>query len=370
MLMLASLGSGVAGAMSLNDFYSANDINFYDKNASASGSACGGSDLSGSAPASLTGASNEEKVWNYFNARGLSDVAIAGVMGNIAQESGFDPFKHEAGGGGGWGLIQWTPATAFDGNKVADTPATVVAGASSGDNDLYLLWELNAVWNRGGDGFWQKLNTEASVGDRATIEALPYGQVYNKDAEGKGSTLVFHNKVVISGDYNTDPIPSGHGDFRKRVDAASGYLAKYGGTGCKTSDGIKAVSIAKAELDAWNSGQQQSSSKYGAGSGVPWCGYFAGWVMTQAGSAAAQYVDPSVPTIVDNAKAGKGGMVWHLAGEGYVPQPGDLTVESWNGQTMSHVNIYIGGGQIIGGNQEGAVTQRGAMNTYGYVQMP
>lgn len=45
----------------------------------------------------LSGNGNEEKVWNYFataNIAGVSDNAavIAGIMGNLQQESGFDPF--------------------------------------------------------------------------------------------------------------------------------------------------------------------------------------------------------------------------------------------------------------------------------------
>lgn len=49
----------------------------------------------------LSGSSNEEKMWNYFTQyRNLSEITTAGVMGNIKQESGFDPFKGEAGGGG------------------------------------------------------------------------------------------------------------------------------------------------------------------------------------------------------------------------------------------------------------------------------
>lgn len=67
---------------------------------------------------SLTGSDNEEKVWNFFKSKGLGDHQVAGIMGNIAEESAFDPTKVEGGsqsetppGSGGWGLIQWTPGT-------------------------------------------------------------------------------------------------------------------------------------------------------------------------------------------------------------------------------------------------------------------
>lgn len=36
----------------------------------------------------LTGSTNEEKVWNYLKAKGLSDYACAGFCGNFYAESG------------------------------------------------------------------------------------------------------------------------------------------------------------------------------------------------------------------------------------------------------------------------------------------
>lgn len=39
----------------------------------------------------LTGKSNEEKIWNYLIARGLSKCGAAGLMGNIYAESALKP---------------------------------------------------------------------------------------------------------------------------------------------------------------------------------------------------------------------------------------------------------------------------------------
>ena len=36
----------------------------------------------------LTGANNAEQIWNYLKSQGFSDAGIAGIMGNLAQESG------------------------------------------------------------------------------------------------------------------------------------------------------------------------------------------------------------------------------------------------------------------------------------------
>jgi hypothetical protein len=82
---------------------------------SPSGSCC-----STASSATLTGKDNEEKTWNFLKASGdLSDAQIAGVMGNLQQESSFNPELNEngsgntqtqplTGGADGWGLAQWT----------------------------------------------------------------------------------------------------------------------------------------------------------------------------------------------------------------------------------------------------------------------
>ena len=39
----------------------------------------------------LTGKTNEEKIWNYLKAQGLTDCGCAGLMGNLYAESGLIP---------------------------------------------------------------------------------------------------------------------------------------------------------------------------------------------------------------------------------------------------------------------------------------
>jgi len=53
----------------------------------------------------LTG--NEQKIMQYFMDKGLTRAQAAGIVGNIHQESGGDPNKHQNGGGPGYGLAQW-----------------------------------------------------------------------------------------------------------------------------------------------------------------------------------------------------------------------------------------------------------------------
>jgi hypothetical protein len=49
----------------------------------------------------LSGSSNAEKIWNFFKGKGLSTGAIAGIMGNLQQESSLNP------GVNADGLAQW-----------------------------------------------------------------------------------------------------------------------------------------------------------------------------------------------------------------------------------------------------------------------
>lgn len=57
---------------------------------------------------SLYGDTIEEQVWFALRDAGYSEYAVAGVMGNIYAESGFDATLIEAGNGIGFGLIQWS----------------------------------------------------------------------------------------------------------------------------------------------------------------------------------------------------------------------------------------------------------------------
>ncbi|EKI4463979.1 phage tail tape measure protein [Staphylococcus pseudintermedius] len=53
------------------------------------------------------GSTTQEKVWNYLRGKGLSEHAVAGIMGNIERESRFIPNAKEP-DGTGIGLVQWS----------------------------------------------------------------------------------------------------------------------------------------------------------------------------------------------------------------------------------------------------------------------
>ena len=52
---------------------------------------------------------NARFIANFFRNKGWTLQAICGMLGNMQAESGIIADKHENGGGGGYGLVQWTP---------------------------------------------------------------------------------------------------------------------------------------------------------------------------------------------------------------------------------------------------------------------
>lgn len=52
---------------------------------------------------------NANIVINTLRTWGYDDRTIAGILGNMQNESSINPERIEEGGGGGYGLVQWTP---------------------------------------------------------------------------------------------------------------------------------------------------------------------------------------------------------------------------------------------------------------------
>ena len=52
---------------------------------------------------------NANIIINYYRGQGLDECTIAAILGNMQAESTLSPALNERGGGGGYGLVQWTP---------------------------------------------------------------------------------------------------------------------------------------------------------------------------------------------------------------------------------------------------------------------
>jgi hypothetical protein len=149
------------------EFYSSNDILFYDPCANVcSASATGGAGV----VSALRGANNGEKIFNFWVDAGFTAQQSAGITGSMKHEGGFSPFRQEmskAWPAGGWGIAQFTfdpgqrgSAKAFVSNAigadlfnqyykndfggaVAESNGFVPTGVPVDVNDKFLLAELN-----------------------------------------------------------------------------------------------------------------------------------------------------------------------------------------------------------------------------------
>ena len=55
---------------------------------------------------------NANEFYGYFNSKGFTIESVAGMLGNLQQESNINPgMKQTASTSSGWGLIQWTPSS-------------------------------------------------------------------------------------------------------------------------------------------------------------------------------------------------------------------------------------------------------------------
>lgn len=142
-------------------------VYFYDPDAlnciprsSIPGADTGGGGTGGQGDLMLSGSSSSEKVWNYIVGLGISGLsdraeAIAGVLGNMSVESGFNPFIQNS--IGCTGIIQWCRGSWNDGffsymrNKgFSDYFGTSSASASVINDGI--LAELDFLFKDGSGG--------------------------------------------------------------------------------------------------------------------------------------------------------------------------------------------------------------------------
>jgi len=208
-------------------------IDYYDVSSGGEGGSC--------SSLNLTGSDNEEKTWNYFKGRGLTDQQVAGIMGNIEVESAFNPEIMQKGGTSqnpadadplGWGLIQWTP-----GSKVINMAQQ--AGVST---PIYLLGsQLDLIWQHMHNN--PVVTQPFSMSDFTNIQDEKQAAAYFRDHIEGGA----------------DP-----GEVREKD--ATEILAKYGGSnspggapsGCDTASAGACKIAYKAEYS-----QQQLKQIFG-----------------------------------------------------------------------------------------------------------
>ncbi|WP_298029647.1 phage tail tip lysozyme [uncultured Dysosmobacter sp.] len=163
----------------------------------------------------LTGTTNEQKIWNYLIAKGLSPCGAAGLMGNIQAESGFSStnlqntyekklgytdatytaavdngsytnFIHD---GAGYGLCQWT----FWSLKQALLAYAKSAGRSVGDLEMQLDYLLESL--AGYKGLLDLLKTTDTVKAASDAVLLNYERPADQGETAKAKRAGFGQAI-------------------------------------------------------------------------------------------------------------------------------------------------------------------------------
>ena len=234
--------SAVSPVVALNkdeyNRYAQNSIYFYDPDGDCIPREGGGGGGEGGGEGKiLPGNSRIEKIWNYIAKHapgGISDKPeiIAGILGNMQQESGFDPFIRN--NGGCLGLIQWCPLhISFHSqmkskgyNKYYHKTGTQPVTNDESIIDAAIEFELDFLFN---SGDWQSFlnGINAPQNKTGASGARAYADLFLIKVErGVGGSGTIEDPGVRA------IAPSKrYQDAEKRRDYAEEIFNKYGGGG-------------------------------------------------------------------------------------------------------------------------------------------
>ena len=320
----------------------------------------------------LTGKTNEEKIWNYLAAAGLTACGAAGLMGNLYAESGLVPanlqntyekklgytdatytaavdsgaYTNFAKDGAGYGLAQWTYHT----RKAALLAFAKVAGKSVGDLETqldFLVHELRESYKlvhyvlvtatdvkTASNVVLLQFERPANQGEAVKQKRAQYGQVYY-DRYAKGDAMTEQEMRA------------------KVVSIAQSYI------GCNERDGSH-----KKIIDLYNS-HRPLARGYAVKYTDAWCSTFASAVAIQAGLTS---IIPTECGCQKHIELFKKLGSWQ-ENDAHVPSPGDYIFYDWqdsgvgdNKGAADHVGIVekVAGNTItvIEGNYSNAVKRR------------
>lgn len=265
------------------------------------------------------------QVWGFLKSKGLNDIQVASIMGNIQQESGFEPSLVEAGNGIGYGLCQWS-----FGRRVQLTSYAQVSGKPISDIQTQLEF------------FWLEFSPEADRGSQANfqwiVSTYPYTGFMSATTIEEATTIFCHGWERCAVNETTSAL------LRVRIPYANYYYNLYKGTnGAGGGNASGSVIIAEAEKHlgkayVWGATGPNTFDC----SGLVYYVYQETGRYTGGRTTAAGY--RAIATPITEVEA----------------QPGDLVFFTSGGNTH-HIGIYAGNGQMIHAPQTGDVVKYGAI---------
>lgn len=366
------------------DFFSANDILFYNPDDTGCGDTAVGGSSSGSSADFMVRA---EKAVKIFTGKGLSLAAAAGIVGNLRAESGLEPAKIEGQykslapddyqpvSGTGFGIAQWT----FPGRQGPLVEFAKSKNVKITDLDMQLEFLWKEVTSNTFMPMLEKLNSIKSetpyngVDPVIAATIIFHGPNYKIEKDPTGKTVLDGLKRGFEGSAdNADKIINTRGgfatgvynEFKGKIPDGTGVSGVDTGTGSSTSgvgdcggNGIVAGDVVKTALSfaldtpATNGMNSESDAKpeyvsainqFNPGANVADCGIYVGTVMIASG------VDVNYPkagTAVQRDYVKRETTKYQIIENPTrdILQPGDILIV--NNGSDHHTEIYTGGAE-------------------------
>lgn len=325
----------------------------------------------------------EKKVWSSLRGAGLTEEQVAGAMGNIKHESGFNPSIVERGTGVGFGLCQWS----YDRRKQLEKYAKSV-GRNASDVEVQIAFLIAEMTPGGGangyakyqfmqssssydgksypaDAFrtatdvetatrafcfcFERPNANYSHIDRRITSAKEYYKKYtgteatsigNSSSSSASSNNAMNSlfdafKADILGHYDSSLINLFWGDTTTDTDTSTTSMPSSIDA---TGSALAVIQTAENEIGTKaDSGKNQKYGEEYGYNGVDWCVIFAWWVFKHAGCPELFYGGEKTAAVSQlmNHYRNNNRMVSINSGE-----PGDIIFFNWNGGTSGdHVGI-------------------------------
>lgn len=327
----------------------------------------------------LTGKTNEEKIWNYLTAQGLTEAGAAGLMGNLYTESGLEPknlqnsyekklgytdatytaavdngtYQNFARDAAGYGLAQWT----YWSRKEALLDYAKARGKSVGDLETqlgFLVQELSLDYK----AVLTTLKATENVKAASNVVLLKFERPADQSVAVQNARAkigqAYYDKYAAKAAPEGGSMSMTEQQLRKKyVDYAITYL------GCKESDGSH-----KKIIDLYNS-HTPLAQGYKMKYTDAWCACFVSAMAIGSGLENIIPLEVSCGRYITLAKQ-KG--IW-VESDSYTPKQGDLILYDWDdtgsGDATSgadHIGIVVSVSgksiKVIEGNNGDAVAYR------------
>ena len=208
---------------------------------------------------------NKDQIWSFFKSKGLSDIAVAGIMGNIEQESAFMPDAVNP--IGCRGIVQWCG----DRNTKLDSFAKE-RGKAWDCLGLQLEFVWHEVTQTGESGVMKNLNAAKTPGDAGNVWAVEYERMAAHEQAGRAERAEklykeYTGKEASALGGGGSECPDSTGGAAPMSEDCAALVAKY-----KQLRGSKLVETNSKEIDNdlanCTTGPIQCGTAIGSGGGV------------------------------------------------------------------------------------------------------